>query len=75
VNETGLLPWLDKIGTIGLGFMVWTIMTGRLVIRRELDREIARSDRLEQRLERAMELGDKAVSAGRAIADKLPPKN
>lgn len=70
-----LLQGLDRIGTAGLAFMLWTVMSGRFVLRRELDREIARGDRLEQRLERALELGDRAVSAGRAIADKFPAQN
>lgn len=64
------LQLLDKIGTVGLAFIVWALMTGRLITRREFDREVARADRGEQRLDKALEYGDRAVRAGVTVLEK-----
>lgn len=73
-DQLSALQALDKLGTAALAFILWAIMRGDLVTRRENNREIARGDKLEARLDRALELSDRAVNAGRVMADKLPAK-
>lgn len=75
--EVELLKWLNSIGTAGLGFMVWALMRGHLVTRRENDREIARGDKLEarcekleQKLDKALEYGHRAVGTSERLIEK-----
>lgn len=70
MGQIELLQVIDKIGALGLGFMVWALMTGRLVTRREHEREIARGDRLEVRLEKALDYGARGIAAGEQLAAK-----
>lgn len=72
---------LNSIGTMGLAFIVWCLMTGRLVTRREFDacceretKQEARMEKLEQRLDRALHIGDRAMDAGDKLAERLPGK-
>lgn len=69
-NAAGLLEYLDRIGTLGLGFIVGALMRGWLVTGREHNREIARGDKLEARLDKALSYGGRAVEAGRAIVER-----
>jgi hypothetical protein len=69
-----LLHALDKIGTVGLAFIVFSLMRGWLVTKREMDRELARGDKLEARLDKALDYGDRALGAGEVLRDKLPAK-
>lgn len=64
------LQWLDKIGTVGLAFIVWALMAGKLITRREFDREVSRSETAELRLDKALEYGDRAVRAGVTVLEK-----
>jgi hypothetical protein len=68
------LEYLNSIGTLGLAFIVWALMTGRLVTRREFERGVAREERLDQRLERALHIGDRAMDASDKLAERLPEK-
>lgn len=68
--EVELLKWLNSIGTAGLAFMVWALMTRRLITRGEHDREVARGDRLEQKLDKALEYGHRAVGASERLIEK-----
>ena len=70
-----ILSYIDKIGTGGLVFIVWAFMKGWLITKREHDREIARCDKLDARLERALHIGDRAMDASDKLADRLPAKN
>lgn len=72
---------LDKVGTIGLAVLVvglvrllGLILKGELVTKREMDREISRCERLEQRLDKALDYGDRALGAGEQIRERLPAK-
>jgi hypothetical protein len=69
-----LLAYLDRVGTVGLAFMVYAFMRGWLITKREHDREIARCDKLDERLERALHIGDRAMDAGDKLTDRLPAK-
>lgn len=69
-----LLQMLDRIGTVGLTFIVVSLMRGWLVTKREIDREIARGDKLEERLDKALDYGDRALASGEVIREKLPAK-
>lgn len=75
------LGQLDKVGTLGLAVMVVglirfisLIRNGEFVTKREHDREIARGDRLELRLDKALEYGDRALGAGEVLRDQPPAK-
>lgn len=72
--ETDLLHALDRIGAIGLAFIVLALMKGWLVTKREIDRELHRCDKLEQRLDKALDYGDRALGAGEQIRDRVPAK-
>lgn len=74
-SAQNVLDYLNSIGTVGLAFIVWALMTGRLVTKRENDREILRNEKLDQRLERALHIGDRAMDASDKLADRLPAKN
>lgn len=65
-----LLSVLDKVGTVGLGFMLWMLLGGRLITRREFDAVVQQRDRLEQRLEKALDYGARAIDAGSKLIDK-----
>lgn len=66
--------YLNSIGTLGLAFIVWALMTGRLVTRREFDLLLHRATQLDARLERALHIGDRAMDASDKLADRLPVK-
>jgi hypothetical protein len=70
-----LLTYLDAVSPIGLAFIVWALMTGRLVTKREHEREVLRCEKLDQRLERALHIGDRAMDASDKLAERLPAKN
>lgn len=74
MSETELLHFLDRIGAVGLAFIVLSLMRGWLVTRRENDHWIQRCDKLEQRLDKALDYGDRALGAGEQIRDRLPAK-
>ena len=62
--------WLNSIGTVGLAFIVWALMTGRLITRREYDGVITRCERLEQKLDKALDYGHRAVGASERLIEK-----
>ena len=68
------LEYLNSVGTVGLAFIVWLLLTGRLVTRREFDRELARCEKLDQRLERALHISVRAIDAGDRLVERLPDK-
>lgn len=72
--DAEILRALDRIGAIGLAFIVLSLMKGWLVTKREMDREIGRCDKLEQRLDKALDYGDRALGAGEQIRDRIPAK-
>lgn len=67
-----VLEYLNSIGTLGLAFIVWALTTGLYVTRRENNREVERGDKLDQRLERALENGQRATNTSDKLADRLP---
>jgi len=71
-NANVVFEYLNSIGTVGLAFIVWALTTGLYVTRREHNREIERNERLDQRLERALQNGDRAMNASDKLADRLP---
>jgi hypothetical protein len=64
------LEYIDRIGTIGLAFIVMSLMRGWLITKREHDRELARSGKLEERLDRALHINERLITAGERIATK-----
>lgn len=62
--------WLNQIGTVGLAFIVYALMKGWLITRREFDRETARADRLELKLDKALDYGSRAIGAGEKLIEK-----
>lgn len=70
MSEIQALQWLNSIGTAGLAFIVWGLLRGHLITRREFDREVVRAERLEQRLDKALDYGDRAVGAGETLVRK-----
>lgn len=66
------LEYLNSIGTLGLAFIVWCLMTGRLITRREYDAATIREQKLDARLERALQIGDRAMDASDKLAERLP---
>lgn len=73
-EATQLLQWLDRIGAFGLAFIVYALMAGRLITRREFDSICERLRKTEERLDKALDYGDRALGAGEVIRDKLPAK-
>lgn len=63
---------LNSVGIGGLAFITWALMTGRLITRREYDGMAQRCERLEQKLDKALEYGHRAVDAGKTLLDKHP---
>lgn len=70
-----VLEYLNSVGTIGLALIVWLLLTGRLVTRREFDRELARCEKLDQRLERALQINERVIGAGDKLMERLPEKS
>ena len=69
---TNIWAGLNSIGIGGLAFITWALMTGRLITRREYDSLTTRCERLEQKLDKALEYGHRAVDAGKTLIDKQP---
>lgn len=58
---TPLIEWLSRLGPFGLLVVVcWLVFSGRLVLRRELDREREATAEERERREKAEEALDKA---------------
>lgn len=71
MNEVQVsFQWLNSIGTVGLAFIVWALMTGRLITRREYDGMSQRCERLEQKFEKALDYGHRAVGASERLIEK-----
>jgi len=62
--------FLNSVGTVGLAFIVWALLSRRLITRGEFDREVIRCENLEKRLDKALDYGDRAISAGEEIRKK-----
>lgn len=69
-NPAGLLEYVDRIGTLGLAFIVTALMRGWLITKREYDREISRGNKLEERLDKTLAYGQRAVEVGRTVLDR-----
>lgn len=74
-QATNVIEYLNSIGTIGLALIVYLLLAGRLVTRREFDACVLREQKLDERLERALHIGDRAIDAGDRIAERLPGKS
>jgi hypothetical protein len=75
VQTQNVLEYLNSIGTLGLAFIVYALMSGRLITRREHDASVLREQKLDERLERALHIGDRAMDASDKLAQRLPAKN
>lgn len=69
-NVQNVVHYIDRIGTVGLAFIVWALMTGRLITRRENDKLEARCGKLEERLDRALHINDRLIHAGERMAER-----
>ena len=60
----------NSIGVGGLAFVTWALMRGHLITRREYDGVVTRCERLEQKLDKAIEYGHRAVGASERLIEK-----
>ena len=78
-----VLEYLNSIGTVGLALIVWALWTGRLITRREFDlcakreadfQQLAahRELDLQQRLDKALNIGGRATETSQTLVDRLP---
>lgn len=57
----GAVSYLNSIGTAGLAFIVWALMTGRLITKRELDACLEREKMWQGLYMRATATSDQAM--------------
>ena len=65
-----IFEFLNSVGTVGLAIIVWGLLSRRLITRGEFDREVQRCERLEQRLDKALDYGDRAIASGERLIQK-----
>lgn len=70
MGDVQFLHWLDSVGSLGLALIVWALMRGHLITRREYDGVITRCERLEQKLDKAIDYGHRAVGASERLIEK-----
>jgi hypothetical protein len=69
-SVTHAFEFLNSVGTVGLAFIVWALLSRRLITRGEFDREVTRCENLERRLDKALDYGDRALGAGEKLLQK-----
>ena len=68
-----VLEYLNSIGTVGLALIVWALWTRRLITRGEFDACSHRELDLQQRLDKALNIGGRATETSQTLVDRLPP--
>jgi len=68
-----VLEYLNSIGTVGLALIVWALWTRRLITRGEFDLLTQRELDLQQRLDKALNIGGRATETSQVLVDSLPP--
>lgn len=68
-----VLEYLNSIGTVGLALIVWALWTRRLITRGEFDLLTQRELDLQQRLDKALNIGGRATETSQVLVDRLPP--
>jgi hypothetical protein len=58
-----------------LGIFVWALWAGKIYLKREMDKEVERGDKLEASLYHALHNNERAIDNHDKLAERLPTKN
>jgi hypothetical protein len=64
-----VFTYLDKIGTAGLAFMLWMLLSGRLITKREFDAVVSEKNRLSGLVDIVLNINERALVARDKMKD------